>query len=176
MHTEAFADGLDVVAAASTADSDMWVGLGSAARELATPPLSLLKLQQPGVGVALRSALHMVGDINKPLSSKHKGALAGRYIHTRIAVDQHTAGGGLTKLSGTISLCFSQTPCATTPLVSTACQPGWPATRSNGVCAGRGRHTIRSSRHHAIFFACFCEMYEGKLQGVDLRGLLDDFH
>jgi transposase len=52
----------------------------------------LVKLRQPGVAAALRSALHMVGDIDTPLSSEHKGALAGRYIHTRIGVDQHTAG------------------------------------------------------------------------------------
>jgi hypothetical protein len=223
----------------------------------------LAKLRQPGVASALRSALHMVGAIDQPLSSEHKSALAERYIHIRIAVDAHTASAllfesfsqsrvfilrnfpgatppaiptvtallrhppcmdtcpysfnhhgsrvhfifmtrmgdsaaeqaaaawwhrvnllpdvGLThdhsngcqwnfvsrraksslhvdsadgtstqwlgkkrcwrrlaKLSGTVSLLFSQTPCATTQLVSTACQPGWPATRSSGVYWTRG--------------------------------------
>jgi hypothetical protein len=49
-------------------------------------------LRQPGVSSALRSALHMVGDIDTPLSAEHKHRLVQRFIHTRIAVDSHTAG------------------------------------------------------------------------------------
>ena len=34
----------------------------------------------------------MVGDIDTPLSAEHKHRLAERFIHTRVAVDSHTAG------------------------------------------------------------------------------------
>ena len=52
-------------------------------------------LRQPGVSSALRTALHMVGDIDTPLSAEHKHKLAERFIQTRIAVDSHTAGAVL---------------------------------------------------------------------------------
>ena len=55
----------------------------------------LAVLRQLGVSVALRSALHVVGDPSTPLSSDHKNRFAERYLHTRIVVDRHTAGAVL---------------------------------------------------------------------------------
>jgi transposase len=52
----------------------------------------LAALCQPGVSAAFRSAMHLVGDPSIPLSSEHKSRLAERYIHSRIVVDEHTAG------------------------------------------------------------------------------------
>lgn len=52
----------------------------------------LAQLRREGVSAALRSALHVVGDISTPLSPEHKHRLAERFIHTRIEVDSHTAG------------------------------------------------------------------------------------
>jgi hypothetical protein len=62
----------------------------------------LLALHQPGVSVALRSALHMVGDTTTPLSSQHKHELAGRFLQQRIVVDEHTAAAVLLE---SFSLC-----------------------------------------------------------------------
>jgi hypothetical protein len=44
------------------------------------------------VQVALRTAMHLVGDFATPLSSECKSWLADRYIHQRAIVDHHTAG------------------------------------------------------------------------------------
>ena len=108
------AESLAALAAADTAmpDADM-----TAALPPLDPPLSLINmttqefaaapagtstaaaglaaLRQPGVSVALRSALHVAGDPSTPLSSEHKNRFAERYIHTRIVVDRHTAGAVL---------------------------------------------------------------------------------
>ena len=105
------AEGLAALASADAAMGDAGV---SADPALEDPPPSLPKLtttelaaaetavsraaagaatlRQQGVSSALRSALHMVGDIETPLSAEHKHQLAERFIHTRIAVDSHTAG------------------------------------------------------------------------------------
>jgi hypothetical protein len=55
----------------------------------------LAALRQPGVSAALRSSLHVTGAVSTPLSSEHKARLAERYLHTRLVVDQHTAGAVL---------------------------------------------------------------------------------
>jgi transposase len=52
----------------------------------------LATLRQPGVSAALRSAMHLAGDIDTPLPSEQKSRVAERYIHSRIVVDEHTAG------------------------------------------------------------------------------------
>ena len=66
--------------------------LPSAESAVSRKAAGLAALRQPDVAAALRSALHVVGDLSTPLSSEHKGRLAERFIHTRIAVDSHTAG------------------------------------------------------------------------------------
>ena len=42
----------------------------------------LSQLRQEGVSVALRSALHILGDPSTPLSAEHKSRLAQRFLHT----------------------------------------------------------------------------------------------
>jgi hypothetical protein len=71
-------------------------------QELAADPTAasskaagLAALRQPGVSAALRSALHVGGDLATPLSTEQKGRVAERYIHTRLVVDKHTAGAVL---------------------------------------------------------------------------------
>ena len=55
----------------------------------------LAALHKSGVSIALRSALHMVGETATTLSAEHKSRLAERFIHQRIEVDEHTAAAVL---------------------------------------------------------------------------------
>jgi len=55
----------------------------------------LAALRRPEISSALRSAMHVVGDTATPLPPEAKSGIAARYIHSRIVVDQHTAGAVL---------------------------------------------------------------------------------
>jgi hypothetical protein len=60
-----------------------------------TKAAGLAALRRPEISTALRSAMHVVGDPATPLPPEAKSGIAARYIHSRIVVDQHTAGAVL---------------------------------------------------------------------------------
>ena len=52
-------------------------------------------LRDAEICVALRSALHIKGDLQTPLPQEYKSRIAERFIHSRLAVDSHTAAAVL---------------------------------------------------------------------------------
>jgi transposase len=63
--------------------------------EASSKAAGLAALRHPEISAALRSAMHVVGDIATRLPPEAKSRIAERYIHSRIVVDQHTAGAVL---------------------------------------------------------------------------------